>query len=167
MKKKSMIGLIALIAVLTIGIGYASVSSVNLNITGTASVTTEGLKVVLSSASPTTGAYYGAVSATPDLSGTIHVEGLSEVGTSKGRTITYTITNNESSLSALVTEGTHAIAKSEYYDVITDIPVEGLTIPAGGHKEVKVTVYLKKVPIEAADSMSDITVKFVATPVQP
>lgn len=167
-RKRSMIGLIALVAVLALGIGYAAVSSVNLNITGSASSATEGLKVVLSGATPTSGTYYGTVSTpTPDLNGTIHVEGLSKTGVANGKTVTYTITNNESSLSAVITEGTHVISKNEYYDVVTDIPAGGLTVVAGGHSDVKVTVYLKKVPIEAADSTSDITVKFVATPVQP
>ena len=170
--RKSLLGLVLIVMVLVLGIGYAVVSSVTLDVTGTAATETKDLDVVISAANPndTTGITYGTVSNPVDTHATIKVTDMT--GISDTRTVTYTVANRESDLSAKVYVASASdikISKSEFFDVATSITgvANAITIPAGGSATFTVTVSLSKMPITAGDSSTTIGIDITADPVQP
>ncbi len=169
--KKGLIGLIVVIAVLVLGIGYAVISSVNLTVTGTASAAERDLDVVISAATPTEAPTIGAVSNPVDKNATFTVTGLTN--TTDSRTITYTVSNRDEVAADVYLESASNIvfataANEAYYDVTTSITgsANKITVPAGGTNTFTVTVKLKKVPTESANSSSgNITITIKADPV--
>lgn len=159
--RKSMLSLGLIVLVLFLGIGYAVVNATDLTISGTASVEESNMDVEF------TDAVEGSAKVTEatigdGLHATIKVEGLS-----KGETVTatYTITNNDDALTALVTEKSIVVTKDAYFTVKTDLGT-GKTIAPGDSIEVVVSVSLTAVPVAEADSTTDITVNLLATPQQ-
>ena len=160
--KKSLLSLGLLALVLVLGVGYAVVSNVTLNITGTATVADSTLKVKFTGTPVTDGK--GTINATiaGDLAATINVEGLTKVGDTA--TATYTISNYESDLNALITEVNISNDKTNYFEVTTSLTAAGLPIESGETGEVTVTVKLVKMPV---DSMTaNIGVELLAKPVE-
>ena len=169
--KKGLIGLVVIVAVLVLGIGYAVISSVNLTVTGTAAAKERDLDVVISAASPTVAPTIGAVSNPVDKSATFTVTDLEN--TSDTRTITYTVKNNDEVAADVYLESASNIvfataANAAYYDDTTSITgsANKITVPAGGTNTFTVTVKLKKVPTEEANSNSGtVTITITAAPV--
>lgn len=166
-KKKSMIVLVILVAILVLGIGYAIVSDVNLTISGTLSTPEEALDVVISAATPNAAATgdpipahaFGTVTAPAGLTATITAL-LDTVGASGQKTVTYTIKNNETDVDALVTLSSIKFGEAdsdEYFTCTTSLG-SGITVPAGSTATFTVTVGLQKMPIESTDATKTVTV---------
>lgn len=165
--RKSLLGLVLVVMVLVLGVGYAVVSSVDLTISGTATVGDSNLDVVISAANPndTSTDYYGTVTNPAGLTATITVKNMTTVGDGGAKTITYTITNNETDYDAEVTEKSVTVDKSDYFDVVTSLASGAkITVPAGGTNTMTVTVKLKKMPMAAADATGNITITLKADP---
>ena len=174
-KRGSFYILVLIIMVAVLGVGYAVVSSVYPQITGTAETQTKNLNVVISAATPTNGNTIGGVSNPADLSATITVSNMT--GTTDSRTVTYTVSNGESDLDAKVYVDTPATdiivhkhgttTDSEHFVVSTSVNGEAnaIIVPANGTATFTVTVSLSALPITAADSSADITINLTADPI--
>lgn len=169
MKRTKIYVMIAvIIAVLILGIGYAAISNITLNINGTASATTadENFKVKFDgTVTPTSTVPDGVEGATAtgtitnDTTATIAVSGL----TTKDQTatVTYTILNDSPELSANLAASVKTNNNDEYFDVTTSLAKT--TLAKGETTTLTVTVKLKKTPI--ADQTTNITVGIEASPV--
>ena len=169
---KKIIAAIVIVAVLVIGVGYAAIQNITLNISGTASAnadqanftvafsgepTTDKTKV---SANSTAASITAAV--TDDTNATINVEGL----TAKGDvvTATYTIQNTSADLSAKLS-ATTSNSNTEYFKVTHDLE-DATTVTHGQATTITVTVELIKTPITATETAT-VGVQITAEPVQP
>lgn len=164
--KKSLLSLGLLALVLVLGVGYAVVSTQNLTISGTASVAESTLNV--SFEGTTTPGGVGTTTATAtkgDLTANITVTGLTKIGDTA--TATYTIQNLEKDLNASITKQTITNDKEAFFEVTTSVDTTATVIEKEGTGTVTITVKLIKMPIESADSTAKISVKLLATPVQP
>lgn len=165
-KAKTIIGVVLFIAILSIAVGFAAITSVQLNISGTAGATTsqENFKVEFTGEPETSDPK--KVTATIDemnkAQATMNVTGL----TAKDEfvTATYTIKNSSADLSAQLSATTTS-SNTEYFDVTYNID-EPTTLTANGETTITVTVTLKKTPIEEPES-GTIGVTITAAPVQP
>ena len=171
-KKNSMVTLVVLVAILVLGVGYAVVTGVNLTISGNASTVSSDLKVRFTGTpvgacngckreSETENPATVTATKTDDLTATIKVENLEEVGDTA--TATYTIENYESDLSANLVVGTITNSKNTFFQVTATLG--NATIASGASTTVTVTVKLIKSPITAEDSSTTITVPITATPI--
>lgn len=161
--RKTLITLGVIVAVLMLGVGYAVISDINLSINGNATATTsdENFKVVFDN-SATTVSDDTKVTATVDkgqLTATMTVTGLTTTGDTA--TATYTIKNNSTELSALVSQDSTKITNDNktYFDITTNW--EETTLAHGGSKTVTVTVKLIKTPA-TEDQTATFTIPFVA-----
>lgn len=164
-KNKTIVGIVLLIAILLVAIGYAAITTVQLNISGQAQATpnqsnfsvkftgepevSDPLKVT------------AELSDSDELKATMNVTGL----TAKGDTVTatYTIENTSSDLSAALTAET-TNSNTEYFNV--SYKISQPTITAGETTTITVTVELIKTPV-TADESSTIGVIITSTPEQP
>lgn len=163
--KRSLLGLGLIVLVLVLGVGYAVVSSVPLDIAGTASVKETDLKVSFNGVTNVSDeARVSASSVDGSLSATITVTDLELNDTV---TATYTIKNEETDVNAEVIKASIENDKSDYFKVTTDVDSSAKTITAGGTTTVTVTVKLVKTPVADTDSTANITVNLTASPVQP
>ena len=168
-KRKSMIMLAVFVAVLVLGVGYATISGVTLDITGTAAAADRDLKVAFNGTvtpnAGTTNATVAGSAQNNSLHGTITVSGLENAGDVVA--VTYTIKNEETDIDATVVRDTLSNSNPDYFDVYTNVDDEAdaITILAGGTNTVTVYVELKAVPILEADSSTDIEIDFAAEPV--
>jgi len=166
--KKSLLWLSLLVFVLILGVGYAVVSSVGLDITGSATVADSTLKVAFNGETQVSDASKVTATAEDDsLSASITVTGLTKVGESV--TATYTIKNEETDLDASYTldeEKGIENNQEDYFTVTTDVDSTAKTITAEGTNTVTVTVTLKAIPVESTNSTANIKVNLAATPVE-
>lgn len=163
--KKSLLSFCLLALVLILGVGYAVVSSVNLDISGTAKVKGTDLKVSFNGTTTVSDADKVTATATNrSLSANIAVTDLT-LGESV--TATYTIQNEETDVNAEVIKASIVNDKTDYFVVTTDVDSSAKTITAGGTTTVTVTVKLAKTPVLDTDSTANITVNLTASPVQP
>lgn len=162
--KKSLLSFGLLALVLVLGVGYAVVSSVNLDISGTAKVQGTDLKVSFNGTTDVSSADKVTATATDGtLSATIAVKDLT---LNKAVTATYTIKNEETDVNASVVKASIENDKSAYFEVTTDVDDTAKTITAGGTSTVTVTVKLIKTPVADTDSTATIKVNLTASPVQ-
>ena len=163
-RRNTYVGLILLVAVLMLGIGYAAMSNITLNITGSASaiVEDENFKVAFIG-TPEVSSSDVTATITDDHNATLNVTGLSAKGDKA--TATYTIENSSEDLSASVAIPTITNSNEDYFTVTTDMAA-AKTLTAGQSTTVTVTVELVKTPVDA-DQTADIKVSLVASPVQP
>lgn len=164
-KRNTYVGLILLVAVLMLGIGYAAITNITLNITGSAKavVSDENFKVRFTGTPTVSDEDVVTATITDDVTATINVESLVAKGDKV--TATYTIENASDDLSASIAVPTVENSNDEYFSVTTDM-TDAVTVASKGTTTVTVTVELIKTPIEA-DETTDITVSLVASPVQP
>ena len=154
--------LILALLVFFLGIGYAVVSSVNLDIGGTANVENANLKVVFNGNTEISNAEKVTATAVDNsLSASILVEDLqlNEVVTA-----TYYIKNKETDVNASVIVSDIENDKEDFFEVSTDISQTAKTIEAGGVDKVTITIKLIKTPITAEDSKANIRILLVASP---
>lgn len=160
-KKFYVVGL--LVFVLVLGIGYAAVSTVGLNIDGTASVKSENLKVSFNGVTEVSEEGKVVANSTDNsLDATISV---SDLTLNEIVTATYTIKNEETDVNANITKKTITNDKEEFFEVTTSVDESPTTVDANGTAKVTVTVKLIKTPIEADDSTANIQIDLDANPV--
>ena len=155
-----------LIAILAIGIGYAVVSAIPLEIKGTGTVASNpnGFVVKFKEVASKTGDGTLNAGITDDTHATISVSGLTESG--QKATFVYTVLNasEEMNYAAKLTTPTVEVEKSEYFDVtaVVDNPT---TIKQNETTTVTVVVTAKKTPV-GDDVTSNITVTLNAEAVE-
>ncbi|MBR3613572.1 MAG: leucine-rich repeat domain-containing protein [Clostridia bacterium] len=164
MKKTNKIILtVAIVAVLLLGIGYAAIQNITLNISGSAAAdpSQSNFKVMFSGTPTVSDDTYVTASITDDTNATINVAGLTKKGDVV--TATYTVQNASEDLSADLAVST-INSNTEYFTLISELDKSSLV--AGEATTLTVTVKLTKTPI--VDSVSTtIGVQLEAMPVQP
>ena len=161
-----------LVAVLTIGIGYAALTT-HLNIRGAATVSVEGAQsayaddikfITASQAGPSDPAYTASIGdgKTADFS----VTGLK--GANESVTITYTIANSGDLASTVKLEVNYpTVSNDEYFSIAIgggDYTTNGVALDAGDSITVTVTVTLLKTPTDTTKPTTcDFTVRLVST----
>lgn len=159
---KSLLSLGIIALVLFLGVGYAVVNTTNLTIGGTASVKDSQMNVKFTAA--VAGSNKVTATKSDDLNATIAVSNLERVG--EEVTATYTIKNDDTSLSAIITERSIVVDQSDYFTVTTDLGT-GKTVKENGTLDVVVTVKLAKMPVSSDNSRANISINLTATPVEP
>ncbi|MBR3614721.1 MAG: leucine-rich repeat protein [Clostridia bacterium] len=153
----------AIVAVLLLGIGYAAIQNITLNINGTAAAdpSQSNFKVMFSGTPTVSDDTYVTAAITDDTNATINVEGLTKKGDVV--TATYTVQNASTDLSADLGVST-TNSNTEYFTLMSELDKTSLV--AGEATTLTVTVELTKTPI--VDSVSaTIGVQLEAMPVQP
>ena len=165
-KKTLQIVLIVLVAVLTLGIGYAAISAVNLIINGnaTASVNQENFKVHFTQAQAITGTTgvsgTSTIDAQDDTKAMFDVTGLTKVG--DYAEAVYIVRNDSNGVGAEISLNL-SNTNNEYFKVTETILDNKLQ--AGEETTAKVKVEMIKTPI--TDSVSTtITATLTATPLE-
>ena len=159
------VGLVLLIAVLLVAIGYAAITTVQLRINGTANATTNSDNFTVRFSGTPTVSDADKVVATLDpnnqLQATMNVSKLSAKGDTA--TATYTIENTSADLSAVLS-ATTTNSNTEYFNVTQNIAKA--TIGHGETTTITVTVELIKTPItDGIESTIGVTID--ANPQQP
>jgi len=167
--RKTFIGIVLLIAVLLIGIGYASVTR-NLTIEGSATVSPDDENFIVQFTGTPTKGGVGTVTAEIDKDdakkATINVTGL----TTKGQkaTATYTIENasKAADLTAYLSLNTEKTTNDNetYFNVTHEFKEDSVAV--GSTTTVTITVEVMKTPI-TADETANITVTLDASPEEP
>ena len=162
-KKKTIIWVTLLLVVVVLGIGYAAISTITLNIKGSASATTI---VEFDNATDVSTSGNNVTAQITDVhNATINVTGL----TKKGDTAyaTYTIKNSSEAISAILT-ATTTNENEDYFKVDYEFANDGktTTLEADNSTTIKVTVELIKTPIEDIPE-TNMGVTLTATPTQP
>ena len=165
-KKTLQIVLLVAIAVLTLGIGYASITAINLLINGnaTASVNQENFKVYFTQAQSITGSTgVSGTSSIDDNDATIayfDVSGLTKVG--DYGVATYTISNNSNGIGADISlQLTNS--NNEYFKITET--VANSQLQAGDTTTATIRVEMIKTPIQA-DVTTSVTGTLTATPIE-
>ena len=163
-RKKTLYGLGLLALILVLGVGYAAVSEVTLNIDGSATVASEALKVSFNGVTDTEDDGKVVASSTDNsLNASIQVTNLT---LNEAVSATYTIKNQETDVDANVIKKQISNDKPEFFEVTTSVDDSAETITAGGTGTVTVTVRLIKTPIETSDSTANIQIDLTASPVE-
>ena len=160
--RKKMITTALIVLVLLLGVGYATVSSVNLNINGTANAETKELQVFYDGTNSGTSAKVTAISSPVNTrAATFTVENMT---LNETVTMTFEVKNYEKDVNATlaapnVTENT----KPEYFQVTTSC--DKTTLNAGDTATITVNVKLIKTPVTAEAGSTTVTVGMAASPV--
>lgn len=164
-KTTKIVGLVLIILVLIVGIGYAAIQNITLNITGTAKADASQANFAVKFSGEPTVAGSGTTTAavTNDLNATMNVTGLTAKG--ETATATYTIQNTSADLTANLTAKT-SNTNEEYFKVEYSFNGNKTSLAKGEATTVTVKVTLIKTPIEAQVS-STIGLQITAAPVQP
>lgn len=163
MRKTTKIILITIIiATILLGIGYAAVQNITLNISGTAAAdpTQSNFKVMFTGTPFVSDNTLATASIINDTNASIEVTGLSQKNDNVS--VTYTIENASTDLSANLSIST-TNSNDDYFS-ITSI-LEKTSLIAGETTEVTVTIELIKTPITSIES--EIEILLDAIPVQP
>lgn len=164
-QKKTFIIVALLLAVLLLGIGYAAMAGITLNINGTANATIDNTNFVVkfvADSAQVSNAEKVTATVTDDKTARIAVNGL----TAKGdyETATYTIKNESADLSArlsaAITNNNKDYFKVEYTIADTE------PLASGATTTITVKVSLLKTPIDT-DQNATIGVAITADPLQP
>ena len=162
-KTSKIIVSVLFLAVLLIGIGYAAIQNITLNIAGIAKSdpSQSNFKVMFSGEPTVSDEEYVTAAITDDINSTINVEGLTE----KGQTVnaTYTVQNVSTDISADLAVST-TNSNTEYFTISSRLEKTSLVV--GEATTLTVTVELTKIPITESVS-SAIGVQLVAMPVEP
>ena len=171
MKKKY--GVIAiLIAIVFLGVGYAVISNVNLNVNGgQATVNADPANFVVKFDEESTFAYSGnptgstvELTRIDDKNATFTINGLTKKGDKV--TITYPIVNDSEDLKASLAAPSITNDNTDYFTVTTTSPTAGTELAAqGGTANLVLEVEVIKTPVEDNET-ANITATVVASPVQ-
>ena len=164
MRKTSKIILVTIVATcILLGLGYAAIQNITLNIAGTASATANqgNFKVRFTDNITVSESAYVTATKSGDQAATIAVSGLTSAG--QKVTATYEIVNESSDLSADLKVDT-SNSNIDYFKISSKLGSSSLT--KGDTTTVLVTVELTKTPIEE-DVNATIGVSLTAMPVQP
>lgn len=160
--RKKMITTALIVLVLLLGVGYATVSSVSLNINGTSKAETKELQVFYDGTNSGTSAKVTAISSPANTrAATFTVENMT---LNETVTMTFEVKNYETDVNATlaapnVTENT----KSEYFQVTTSC--DKTTLNAGDTATITVNVKLIKTPVSEEAGSTTVTVEMAASPV--
>ena len=160
--RKKMITTALLVLVLLLGVGYATVSSVNLNINGSAKAGSKELQVFYDGTNSGTSAKVTAISSpvkTREATFTVESMTLDETVT-----MTFEVKNYETDVNATlaapsVTQNTNG----DYFQVTTSC--DKTTLNAGDTATITVNVKLIKTPVTDEAGSTTVTVAMVASPV--
>lgn len=160
--RKKMITTALIVLVLLLGVGYATVSSVNLNINGSAKAGSKELQVFYDGTNSGTSAKVTAISSpvkTREATFTVESMTLDETVT-----MTFEVKNYETDVNATlaapsVTQNTN----EEYFQVTTSC--DKTTLNAGETATITVNVKLIKTPVTAEAGSTTVTVGMAASPV--
>ncbi|MBR3614132.1 MAG: leucine-rich repeat protein [Clostridia bacterium] len=154
---------VVIVAMLVLGVGYAAIQNITLNITGTAAAdpSQSNFKVMFSGTPTVSDETYVTAAVTNDTNATINVEGLTKVG--DVASATYTVQNASTDLSADLSVLT-TNDNTEYFTLSSEL--EKTSLVAGEATALTVTVELTKTPLEESVSAT-IGVQLTAMPVQP
>ena len=162
-KTNKIVIMAVLAAILLLGIGYAAIQNIALNISGTAAAdpSQENFKVMFTGTPEVSDSTYVTAGITNDTNATINVSGL----TKKGEKVsaTYTVQNTSTDLSADLLLAT-TNSNTEYFTISSNLDKTSLT--AGEATTVTVTAELIKTPLEESVS-STVGIQLTAIPVQP
>ena len=169
--KKTFIGLIVLLAVLMLGIGYAALTNITLNINGTATGIPDGSnfvvdfsddesKIVVDKSKANTNVVVDAKK-TGTLKAKLDVSNLTSKGESV--TVTYTIENNSKDLNADL-ELSPASFKDDNFEITAVLADD--SIAKGESTTVTVTATLLVTPV-TEDVSTSFNFSVEASPVQP
>ena len=160
--RKKMLTTALIVLVLLLGVGYATVSSVNLNINGTAKAESKELQVFYDGVNSGTSTKVTAISS-PDKArtATFTVENMT---LNETVTMTFEVKNYETDVNATlaapsVTENTNGV----YFEVTTSC--NKTTLNAGDTATITVNVKLIKTPVTAEAGSTTVTVGMAASPV--
>ena len=160
--RKKMITTALIVLVLLLGVGYATVSSVSLNINGTSKAETKELQVFYDGTNSGTSAKVTAISSpvkTREATFTVESMTLDETVT-----MTFEVKNYETDVNATlaapsVTQNTN----EEYFQVTTSC--DKTTLNAGETATITVNVKLIKTPVTDETGSTTVTVAMAASPV--
>ena len=167
MRKTNKILLVSFfIAILLLGIGYAAIQNITLNISGTAAAdpSQANFKVVFSGQPEVSDSSIVTAEILDDINATINIDKISHEG--QEESATYIIKNESTDLSAdLSIQATNTGEK--YFSVIAELGKESLK--AGESTSLKVTVRLRDFSaiLESPGVNTTIGIKLDAIPVQP
>ncbi len=160
--RKKMITTALIVLVLLLGVGYATVSSVNLNINGSAKAGSKELQVFYDGTNSGTSDKVTAISSPVNTrAATFTVENMT---LNETVTMTFQVKNYETDVNATldapsVTQNT----KSEYFQVTTSC--DKTTLNAGDTATITVNVKLIQTPVTAEAGSTTVTVEMAASPV--
>lgn len=160
--RKKMITTALIVLVLLLGVGYATVSSVNLNINGTANAETKELQVFYDGVNSGTSDKVTAISS-PDKerTATFTVENMT---LNETVTMTFEVKNYETDVNAtLAAPSVTQNANRDYFQVTTSC--DKTTLNAGETAIITVNVKLIKTPVTAEAGSTTVTVGMAASPV--
>ena len=160
--RKKMITTALIVLVLLLGVGYATVSSVNLNINGSAKAGSKELQVFYDGTNSGTSAKVTAISSpvkTREATFTVESMTLDETVT-----MTFEVKNYETDVNATlaapsVTQNTN----EDYFQVTTSC--DKTTLNAGDTATITVNVKLIKTPVTDEAGSTTVTVEMAASPV--
>ena len=160
--RKKMITTALIVLVLLLGVGYATVSSVSLNINGTAKAGSKELQVFYDGVNSGTSDNVTAISSPAKTRGaTFTVENmtLGEIVT-----MTFEVKNYETDVNAtLAAPSVTQNTKQEYFQVTTSC--DKTTLNAGETATITVNVKLIKTPVTDEAGSTTVTVEMAASPV--
>ena len=161
-KTNKIIVVVIIVAILLLGIGYAAIQNVTLNIAGTAAAdpSQSNFKVMFTGTPEVSNASFVTAAITDETNATINVAGL----TTKGEKVsaTYIVQNVSTDLSSDLSVAT-TNSNTEYFTITSEL--EKTSLIAGEATKVTVTVELTKTPLIEVSSV--IGVQLTAMPVQP
>lgn len=175
--KKKVIGIVVLVAILAIGIGYAAITTIPLKISGTAGATTkQGNFVVRFEGTPTVtkgenldASVTATATLTDDKNAKFEVAGL----TAKGDKVTakYTIKNASPDLTAKLTVNDPVVENTTYFKAtktVTGLAENNtMELAKDATVEVELTVELIKTPVTDDPVATTVNMSINADPVQP
>ena len=160
--RKKMITTALIVLVLLLGVGYATVSSVNLNINGSAKAGSKELQVFYDGTNSGTSDKVTAISSPVNTrAATFTVENMT---LNETVTMTFEVKNYETDVNATlaapsVTQNTN----EEYFQVTTSC--DKTTLNAGDTATITVNVKLIKTPVTDEAGSTTVTVAMAASPV--
>ena len=160
--RKKMITTALIVLVLLLGVGYATVSSVSLNINGTSKAETKELQVFYDGTNSGTSDKVTAISSPENTrAATFTVENMT---LNETVTMTFEVKNYETDVNATlaapsVTENTN----EEYFQVTTSC--DKTTLNAGDTATITVNVKLIKTPVTEEAGSTKVTVGMAASPI--
>lgn len=160
--RKKMITTALIVLVLLLGVGYATVSSVNLNINGSAKAGSKELQVFYDGTNSGTSDKVTAISSpvnTREATFTVENMTLNETVTMTFKVKNYETDVNATLAAPSVTQNT----KSDYFQVTTSC--DKTTLNAGDTATITVNVTLIKTPVSAEAGSTTVTVEMAASPV--